>query len=109
MLRLMFLLADLGTGTGVGWSSMTLTSSGPFRKKGPDGCRPRRGRTSAADLALKRRPRKDRRNFQGICNIVQRVAVAVGTAVARRPPHGSRRAELPHRALALDHERQTHV
>jgi len=26
--------------------------------------------------------------------------VAVGTAVARRPPHGSRRAELPHRALA---------
>src|ERR1700676_191754 len=27
--------------------------------------------------------------------------VAVGTAVARRPPHGSRRAELPHRALAL--------
>lgn len=29
--------------------------------------------------------------------------VAVGTAVARRPPHGSRRAELPHRALALKH------
>ena len=29
--------------------------------------------------------------------------VAVGTAVARRPPHRSRRAELPHRALALDH------
>jgi hypothetical protein len=28
--------------------------------------------------------------------------VAVGTAVARRPPHGSRRAGLPHRALALD-------
>lgn len=28
--------------------------------------------------------------------------VAVGTAVARRPPHGSRRAELPHRALASD-------
>src|SRR4051812_17845582 len=28
--------------------------------------------------------------------------VAVGTAVTRRPPHGSRRAELPHRALALD-------
>src|SRR5260370_35105326 len=28
--------------------------------------------------------------------------VAVGTAVARRPPRGSRRAELPHRALALD-------
>ena len=26
--------------------------------------------------------------------------VAVGTAVARRPPHRSRRAELPHRALA---------
>ena len=32
--------------------------------------------------------------------------VAVGTAVARRPPHGSRRAELPHRALALDHDAQ---
>ena len=29
-------------------------------------------------------------------------AIAVGTAVARRPPHRSRRAELPHRALALD-------
>ena len=29
--------------------------------------------------------------------------VAVGTAVARRPPHGSRRAELPHRALASGH------
>ena len=28
--------------------------------------------------------------------------VAVGTAVARRPPHGSRRAALPHRALAAD-------
>src|SRR5579872_324251 len=28
--------------------------------------------------------------------------VAVGTAVARRPPHRSRRAELPHRALAAD-------
>src|SRR5581483_2958963 len=28
--------------------------------------------------------------------------VAVGTAVARRPPHRSRRAELPHRALASD-------
>jgi len=35
--------------------------------------------------------------------------VAVGTAVARRPPHGSRRAELPHRALALDHDGQTLV
>jgi len=33
--------------------------------------------------------------------------VAVGTAVARRPPHGSRRAELPHRALALDDDGQT--
>ena len=32
-----------------------------------------------------------------------KLAVAVGTAIARRPPHRSRRAELPHRALALDH------
>jgi hypothetical protein len=31
--------------------------------------------------------------------------VAVGPPVARRPPHRSRRAELPHRALASD---QTH-
>ncbi len=28
--------------------------------------------------------------------------VAVGPPVTRRPPHGSRRAELPHRALASD-------
>src|ERR1019366_419838 len=33
--------------------------------------------------------------------------VAVGTAVSRRPPHGSLRAELPHRALALDHDGKT--
>jgi hypothetical protein len=33
--------------------------------------------------------------------------VAVGTAVARRPPHGSRRAELPHRALASDNHAQS--
>src|SRR3954453_11010042 len=33
--------------------------------------------------------------------------VAVGTTIARRPPHGSRRAELPHRALASDHDGQT--
>ena len=33
------------------------------------------------------------------------VLVAVGPPVARRPPHRSRRAELPHRALASD---QTH-
>jgi hypothetical protein len=35
--------------------------------------------------------------------------VAVGTAVARRPPHGSRRAELPHRALALDQTRESYL
>jgi hypothetical protein len=32
------------------------------------------------------------------CNLVTQFTVAVGTAIARRPPHGSRRAELPHRA-----------
>src|SRR5579862_3849445 len=36
------------------------------------------------------------------CNVQPLQMVAVGTAVARRPPHGSRRAELPHRALASD-------
>jgi hypothetical protein len=36
-------------------------------------------------------------------------AVAVGTAVARRPPHRSRRAGLPHRALALDHDGQARL
>ena len=39
------------------------------------------------------------------CNVQSWCMVAVGTAVARRPPHGSRRAELPHRALASDQTR----
>jgi len=32
------------------------------------------------------------------------MSVAVGTAVSRRPPHGSLQAVLPHRAPALDHD-----
>jgi hypothetical protein len=35
--------------------------------------------------------------------IIQKKVVAVGKMVTHRPPHRSRRAELPHRALALDH------
>ena len=30
--------------------------------------------------------------------------VAVGTPVTRHPPHGSLRAELPHKALASGHD-----
>ena len=36
-------------------------------------------------------------------------AVAVGTAIARRPPHRSRRAELPHRAPASGHDAEPPV
>jgi hypothetical protein len=34
----------------------------------------------------------------------QGAAIGVGTVIAGRPLHGSRRAELPHRALALRHD-----
>ena len=36
----------------------------------------------------------------------RRACVAVGTGLAARPPHGSRRAGLPHRALASDDDAQ---
>src|SRR5437667_7451778 len=35
--------------------------------------------------------------------------VAVGTAIARRPPHRSQRAELPHWAPTLGHDAEPHV
>src|SRR5882724_8106496 len=35
--------------------------------------------------------------------------VAVGTTISRRPPHRSRRAALPHRALALGHDAEAHI
>jgi hypothetical protein len=43
---------------------------------------------------------------QIICHtkIIEISQVAVGTAIARRPPHRSRRAELPHRAPASGHD-----
>jgi len=44
-----------------------------------------------------------RRHFSATHSVTGfRSDVAVGTAVARRPPHKSRRAELPHRALTSD-------
>ena len=36
------------------------------------------------------------------------VPIAVGTVIAGRPPHGSRRTELPYRALALRHDGKHH-
>src|SRR5512147_2462891 len=36
-------------------------------------------------------------------------SVAVGTVIARRPPHRSRRAELPHRAPTSGHDAEPHV
>src|SRR5512132_4599716 len=36
-------------------------------------------------------------------------ALAVGTVIARRPPHRSRRAELPHRAPTSGHDAEPHV
>jgi hypothetical protein len=35
--------------------------------------------------------------------------VAVGTAIARRPPHRSQRAALPHWAPTLGHDAKPHV
>src|SRR6266567_4498260 len=37
-----------------------------------------------------------------------RAEIAVGTVIAGRPPHGSRRTELPYRALALRHDGKQH-
>jgi hypothetical protein len=37
-----------------------------------------------------------------------RAEIGVGTVIAGRPLHGSRRTELPYRALALRHDGEHH-
>jgi len=45
---------------------------------------------------------------QGL-QVATQMTIAVGTPVARRPPHGSERAELAHSALALGVKAESHI
>ncbi len=51
-------------------------------------------------------PKKATKTFQMIA-MSPNITIAVGTAIAGRPPHRSVRAELPHTALTLDVDWQT--
>ena len=64
---------------------------------------PRNDRRSALSLRAKRSNLFDRKRCGAVFQEKEKITnIAVGTPVARRPPHRSRRAVFPHRALQKD-------
>ena len=96
--------ANLGTAQGVG-SVLSLREPACSQSGGGnEGCREDGIRTEGcgnggANLIVCRSHRS-RRSHASFASLASHT-VAVGTALADRPPHGSRRAALPHRALTL--------